>query len=246
MQSDEYRKLAAVEDAIWYFHGLHAQMRARLEKVIRPAASPARVLDAGCGTGGLIRRLSGQMPGVQWTGLDLSPLACELARERVKATVVEGSVTALPFADGTFDAVVSADVLYHLDDDDAALREFYRVLKPGGAVVINVPAFQWLWSYHDVAVSGRRRYARLDLLRKLKSAQFIESRATYWNTLAFPLIVARRKCWPAPKGGSDVDLFPPPIETFFRGCMRFEVAWTTRVSRLPFGSSVLATARRPT
>jgi ubiquinone/menaquinone biosynthesis C-methylase UbiE len=144
MEADEYRKLADVEDHMWYFYALHGH----IERALDAAGAPGiRVLDAGCGTGGLIRRLTPRHPGWRWSGIDLEPLAYALARERtVGADIRPASVTALPFPDASFDAVVSADVLYHVDDDEAALREFFRVLRPGGIAVINVPAYRWLWS----------------------------------------------------------------------------------------------------
>ena len=248
MEADEYRKLAEVEDAMWYFRALHAHVERELVAVLGAEgdAAPRAVLDAGCGTGGLIRRLAPRHTAWRWIGVDLEPVACALARERAGAAaeIHEASVTALPFGDATFDAVVSADVLYHVDDDAAALREFFRVLRPGGVAVINVPAYRWLWSYHDTAVHSRRRYARGEVLAKLGAAGFGGARATYWNTLAFPLVVVRRKLFSAPRGGSDVHLYSAPVETAFDAAMAVERAWLRGVGRLPFGSSVLAVARK--
>ena len=241
MDEEEYRKLAAVEDAMWYFRALHAHIGREL--AARLPAGPARILDAGCGTGGLIRRLGPLRPEWQWTGVDLSPLACQLARERGVADVREASVTALPFSDGEYTAVVSADVLYHLEDDEAALREMARVLRPGGIAVINVPAHRWLWSYHDVAVSGRRRYTRAELAGKVQRAGLTTLRLTHWNTVLLPFIAARRKLWPAPRGGSDVKLAAPWVETTLSGVMSVESAWMQNAGDLPMGSSILAVAR---
>ena len=242
MDAEEHRKLAAVEDAMWYFRALHGHIEREL--VARLPAGPARMLDAGCGTGGLIRRMASRRPEWTWTGVDVSPLACQLARELGTPDVRESSVTALPFRDGEFAAVVSADVLYHLDDDEAALREMARVLRPGGVMVINVPAHRWLWSYHDVAVEGRRRYVRQELAGKLGRAGLTVQRLTHWNTVLLPLIAARRKLLPAPKGGSDVSLSPPWLEREFSGLMAGESAWLRHVGNLPLGSSILAVARR--
>jgi SAM-dependent methyltransferase len=244
MEADEYLKMAAVEDRMWYYCALHAHVRRELDRA--GLGRGATVLDAGCGTGGLIRRLAGERPEWKWTGVDLSRIACGIARQRAGATVeiCEASVERLPFGDGAFDAIVSADVLYHVDDDAGALREFFRVLKPGGVVVLNLPAYRWLWSYHDEAVHSRRRYDRAEVLAKLSAAGFFAARATYWNALPFPLVVVRRKLLPAPRSGSDVRMYAAPVEAVFRGAMAVERGWLRAVGRLPFGSSVLAVARK--
>jgi SAM-dependent methyltransferase len=238
MESEEYRKMAAVEDAMWYYRALHAHLHRALAPFL--GRRPARILDAGCGSGGLIRRLSPLEPAWQWTGVDVSPLACELARGRCQADIREASVTALPFPDASFDAVVSADVLYHVEDDTAALREFARVVRPAGRVVINVPAHRWLWSYHDVATHAKRRYTTREVRAKMQAAGWANIRATHWNALPLPLVILRRKLMPAPESGSDVRLYPAPVETAFKAAMALERAWLGTMGTLPLGSSILA------
>jgi SAM-dependent methyltransferase len=243
MEEAEFSKLAATEDRMWYFRGLHALVEWRLASAF-PGAT-AEVLDCGCGTGGLIRRMAAVHPRWRWTGVDLSPLACAFARERTTARICEGSAMALPFDSNRFDAVVLADVLYHLDDDRKALGECHRVLRPGGCVVVNVPAHPWLWSYHDVAVHGRRRYRRAEVIEKLNAAGFTESKATHWNALLLPMIVARRKLWPAPAGGSDVQSCSPAVEALGRAALAIERSCLRAGGRFPFGSSIFASALRP-
>jgi SAM-dependent methyltransferase len=116
--------LAEAEDAMWYFYGVHGHVK----RALRAVPPGSRLRDAGRGTVGLIRRLMGW----DWTRIDRSPLACDLARSRTEVAIVEGTLTKLPFAPGTFAAVTSVDVLYHIEDDLAALREVARVLRPGG------------------------------------------------------------------------------------------------------------------
>jgi SAM-dependent methyltransferase len=241
MEPAEYTRLAAVEDSTWYFLALHGHVWRELS---RRLDAQATLLDAGCGTGGLIRRLGRRRVSWKWTGVDFSPLALELARERCGATadLREGSVTELPFEDCAFDAVVSADVLYHVDDDLAALHEFHRVLRPEGVLVVNVPAYHWLWSYHDEAVHGRRRYSRGELLEKVAQAGFVRGRATHWNMLPLPLIIARRKLFPPARPGSDVQKLSALVEAGLRGAMAIESGCLAGLGALPAGSSLLAVA----
>ena len=268
VEREEYRRMAAVEDEMWFYRALHAHLESELIKGLADDTSGTRspvngaqsgsraadqkklsgrsfdLLDAGCGTGGLIRRMEPRHPRWNWTGVDAEPLACELSRSRCAAIIVQGSLGALPFDTHAFDAVVCSDVLYHLDDDTAALREIFRVLRPGGVVVINVPAHRWLWSYHDVTVHGRRRYARGELNKKLVEAGFSLAQSTHWNALPLPLIFVRRKLLPAPASGSDVRLYPAPIEALFGAGAAAERWWIRSVGPLAFGSSLLATARK--
>lgn len=243
MEIDEYRRMAAVEDEMWYYRALHRHIARELLRRYGP--HPANILDAGCGTGGLIRRLEADRPAWRWTGVDVEPLACEYSRSRCQAQIIEASAMALPFPDASFDAVVSADVLYHLDDDVAALRELGRVLRPDGLLVVNVPAHRWLWSYHDVAVHGRRRYVRSELSEKLGFAGFCVSVVTHWNTLPLPLVFLRRKLLPPPREGSDVRLYPKIVEAAFAAMMTVERQWLRLGGSLPLGSSILAVAAKP-
>jgi ubiquinone/menaquinone biosynthesis C-methylase UbiE len=242
MQLDEYRKLAEVEDEMWYFLALNRRMLLPLQPWLD---RPARLLDAGCGTGGLIKHIHRASPHWQITGLDYSPTACSLARERTGTKIVQGSITELPFPNESFDIVVSADVISQVDDGLQAIKEFARVLTPGGMVVINVAAYQWMWSYHDVTVETKHRYRRSELLRLLEGAGLTPVLASYANMLVFPLIFARRKLFPPLNPTSDVQAYSPAVEGFFSAMASLELASIRNGLRLPAGTSVFVAATRP-
>jgi SAM-dependent methyltransferase len=181
-------------------------------------------------------------PSLSLDGIDRSPLAVGLARERVaRATIAEGDVHALPYDDGRFDAIVLADVLYHREVDPArALRECRRCLRPGGVVVVNVPAYEWLRGAHDVPTHAARRYTRRELVAETEGAGLATVQATYWNTLLFPLMVLRRKLF---RGGSDVHAYPALVEWLFGAAIAAEralLAWGSA----PFGGSVFVVGQR--
>ena len=241
MQLDEYRKLAEVEDSMWYFHALNRRMLLPLADLAKQEAS---ILDAGCGTGGLIRTMQQFEPRWRITGLDISPLACTYARQRSSASIVEGSVEALPFSTNQFDAVVSADVLYHINDTLKALQEFGRVLKPAGILVVNVPAYNWMWSYHDDLVDTKHRFRRSELASLLQQAGFEITISSYANLLIFPLIIARRKIFVPANPSSDVKPYPPLIEALCGSMAALEYGALRRGITLPAGNSVFIAARR--
>lgn len=242
MEHIEYIKLAEVEDQMWYFRCLHERLRAGVERAMR-GAQDTRLLDAGCGTGGFLRRIKTAEPTWQTEGVDLSTTACDIARSR-GAQVQVADIEALPYPENHFNAIVSGDVLYHVEEPLAALCEFARCLCPGGLVAINVPAYRWLWSYHDDRVASKHRFTRREVLQLFREAGLQPVFGTYWNTLPFPLIVLRRKIFPPRDQESDVRLSPRPIEALLNGAMAVERAWNFAGLRLPFGSSVFAVARK--
>jgi ubiquinone/menaquinone biosynthesis C-methylase UbiE len=241
MQIDEYRKLAETEDAMWYFHALNRRMLLPLQHW---HGKPARVLDAGCGTGGLIRSLSSQEPLWAITGLDFSPIACSLAQESTLAETVQGSITDLPFPEGSFDIVTCADVLSQVENGSTAVEEFARVLRPGGVVVINVAAYRWMWSYHDKTCETHHRYRRSELLRMVRACGLRPLQASYANMFIFPLIIARRKLFPPRDATSDVQTYAPAIDIFCGAMAGLEHAWLKRGGSLPTGCSVFLAASK--
>lgn len=244
MQNDEYLKLAEVEDRMWYFRSLHEHTRRELASVLRPGST---VLDAGCGTGGLILRLRGRHPEWRYSGIDFMPIACELAQQRCGAevNVQVASVTALPFADASFDAVVSVDVISQVDDAKAAARELFRVAKPGAPVVINCPAYMWMWSYHDDSCQTKHRYTRPEIEALLRDAGFADVRTTHWNALPFPALWAKRKLFRSDKDTSDVKEYPRIVDAMFGGLMALEHAWCRMGGAWAWGTSIFGAGRKP-
>ena len=233
MEDAEYALMDAAEGRMWWYRALHARLAALLP-------GEGRLLDAGCGTGGLLAALGRQ--GFS-AGLEYDQGAAGRAKRKSGAAIVRGSVLALPFADGSFDAAVSADVLCHAAVEPArALAELRRVLRPGGRLVLNLPSYQWLLSAHDRRVHNVRRFTRHGARGMVERAGFVAVRARYWNSLLFPLMVAQRKLL---AGGaddaSDVALFSPWLDATLHGITELE----RRLPALPFGGSLLVSAVRP-
>ena len=225
---------------MWWFRGLHANLLAALAA----SGAPRRVLDAGCGTGGFMARLAAEFPRTAVIGLELDAGAVLLARAKTGGALCRGSIDLPPFADGAFDAIVSADVLCHRGvDQQRALGALRRCLRPGGLILLNLPAYRWLYSAHDVAVDNARRYAAGEVRRLLEAAGFERVRTRYWNSLLFPLMVLRRKF--GRSGGSDVALGPPLIERALGAVLGLERRLGEAGLGLPFGGSILATGVRP-
>ena len=243
MDELEYERLAAVEDSMWWFRALH-RILASLATRYSPLPNGA-LLDAGCGTGGFLRVLERQGPGRLLVGIDVFHGAIAKARERTGAHVAVGSVNEMPLPGGYFDCIVSADVLCHSAIDyERALDELFRCLRPGGHLILQLPAYQWLSSYHDERCRQVRRFTRGQLARELPSHGFVVRYATYWNTVLFPLVVARRKLLPAPKGASDVSRFNTVADGVFGAIAGLEAGLIRAGMRLPFGSSVVVVAMK--
>jgi SAM-dependent methyltransferase len=249
VEVEEYARIAAVEDGHWWYRNTRALVADLLADHLRTDGGVAdrhrRVLDAGCGPGGNGAWLAEQG---QVVGVDRSPDALAFVHERRPDTrPVLADLTALPCASGSFDIAVAVTVLYAVDDDDAAVRELARVLRPGGALVLVEPAFESLRRGHDAVVHGRRRYRR-DRLRALAHhAGLRVERATYaYGFLAPPAAALgaldRVRHRAAPPDESDVDR--RALDPVFARLAAQERRWLAHHD-LPVGTSVLVRATRP-
>jgi SAM-dependent methyltransferase len=189
VNEETYRTEAALERQHWWFRGRRRILARLLEGLRLPAR--ARILDVGCGTGanGPVLSAAGWSVGVDAAAL---PLGLGRTAERTHAARLRADAGRLPFAGASFDLVCALDVLEHLDDDAAAARELRRVLCPGGALVVFVPALRLLWGLQDEVSHHRRRYDRAALAGLVAGAGLAIERLTFFNTLLFPPILAAR------------------------------------------------------
>lgn len=241
MERVEYRLMNALEQDFWWYRALHAVIAARLLQLQLPAG--ARVLDAGCGTGGMLRQLLDRAPQYRYSGLERDDEAAAMAAQKTGLVITRGSVNAMPFAEGQFAAILSQDVLYHRAvDEQAMIAECYRCLQPGGHLLLQVAAFQWMASAHDEHVHGARRYTAPQLRRLLQQQGFSVVRSGYWNSLLFPLMMLQRLTVGQHKASSDVETVPAWQNRLF-----FAVLDCERRLRLqlPFGGSVWIHGRKP-
>jgi SAM-dependent methyltransferase len=218
-----------------------------------PRGEPLRILDAGCGTGQMLKCLEAHGEA---TGIEISPQAVGYARQRGVQRLVQGSIADPPFRDGTFDCVVALDVIEHVDDDLAILTKLGEVLRPGGHLIVTVPAFQVLWSEHDEINLHKRRYRAEQLRRRLEEAGLSIQRMTYCNTALFLPVLAVRKVKNLLRGvrrsgknghrslESDLNEYSAPINNALYWLMRGETRLMHRFN-FPFGVSILAVATRP-
>lgn len=244
-------KYHQLEEENWWFASRRDAVYDLLAGLRLPPT--AAILEIGCSGGPLMQRL--RAAGyTDVTGIDVSAPAIELAHARgvANASVMDGA--ALEFADARFDLVVASDVLEHIEDEAQALREWTRVLKPGGQLLVFVPAHAYLWSEHDVVNHHFRRYSRQGLVAALRRAGLRPERSSFWNAaLYFPaaaLRLGRRlvsgPVSPIKSPGSTGDLrrFSGPANSLLLLWVKAENR-VLRLFDLPLGVSVFALARKP-
>jgi len=231
------------EQSHWWYQGMAAITTRVLERFYVPGLNLA-ILDAGCGTGAGLLFLS-QYGSV--TGLDISDHALRFCAERGCTEVTRASVMALPFREESFDLVTSFDIIYFEGiHDEAVLQEAARVLRPGGRLLIRVPAFDWLRGTHDARVSTAHRYTSKELADKLVEGGFEIEFMSYANMILFPLALLKRffERWRlTPQQDSDIAVNVGAFSSFLKSCLILE-SKLIRFWRLPFGLSVVAMAKK--
>jgi SAM-dependent methyltransferase len=242
MDRDYELQTHQAEDRHWWYRG----RRTVLDGVIANLGLPggARILDAGCGSGRNMVELSRH--GAV-TGIELSQTSVALARERGAGEVIAGSLLEMPFAQDSFDFAVTLDVIEHLEDDLGALRELRRTVVPGGALLVTVPAYQWLWSGHDEINHHHRRYTRGSLQKVAEEAGWRQQRTTYFNSLLLPVAILLRVLdrvnTKTTESSLDLWVPPEPLNWLLERPLAFEAAMIRRGGRIPAGLSLLAVFR---
>jgi SAM-dependent methyltransferase len=231
-----------IAETYWWFVG----RRTILESVLRRFGKRSRVaVDVGCGTGRNMQLLSNYSDCV--FGFDFSRVAVGLAASQ-GLRVACADCKAMPLADASAELLSALDVLEHLDDDMRGLREFHRVLKSDGLLLLTVPAYRFLWSEHDEALWHRRRYVASELHVKLTCSGFRVLKRTYAVFFAFfPIVVYRlfRGLFPkdplAPKASHVI--LPAPLNKFLTGLLKIE-AWMMGAVNIPWGTSIIVLAQK--
>ncbi|MFP5389260.1 MAG: class I SAM-dependent methyltransferase [Thermoleophilia bacterium] len=201
-----------------------------------------RILDAGCGTGGNLQRFADLGDAV---GVDPSADAVRFCKERGLGSVQQAGLESLPFDDGEFDLVAATDVIEHIAAEQQALRELWRVTAAGGAMLLTVPAYAWLWSEEDESLHHQRRYTRAGLRRAVESCGWKTQTATYFNSILLPPIALAKRL-PRRSNGSKADLerTPATLNAPLSLPMRFEARLIRAGIRLPAGVSIGIVCRK--
>jgi len=234
-----YDRMAAHDSTHWWYRARREILADYLTRYAR-LPDKARILEIGCGTGHNLPMLArfGEVEAIE-----IDPAAREIASERLGRPVGAAPLPALPDVPrGAFDLVAVLDVVEHIEDDVAALQAMKALLRPGGKVLIAVPAHQWMWSAHDEVNHHHRRYSKKTLAAAIGKAGLRPTRLTYFNSLLFPLAAAARVAGRL-TGRDDSDDSPPPpaINKLFETIFRWERHMVGRVPMSP-GVSIVTLA----
>lgn len=245
MQAHTYSIMNEVEQSHWWFVGRRKIIRSFLERVMRKlkrGEEQIKILDVGCGTGANLEMLSefGEPEGV-----DVSTEALSFCRARGLANVKQGEAERLPYEDEAFDLVTGLDVVEHLDDDLAGLKEMHRVLRREGRALLFVPAFMFLWGVQDDISNHRRRYTMDGLKQVVRQAGFEIEHATYVNITFFAPILFGRTLMrltgfrPASENNITIGFLNGLLGKIFGS-----ESLALRHANFPFGVSIICVARK--
>jgi SAM-dependent methyltransferase len=229
---------------MWWYRGLRTLAAGLLERALARSRAAGPVLDAGCGTGGMLLRLGPRVMGNPTFGLEYDAVAASFAAAKAGRPVAAGSVNEMPLGDSVLGGYLSLDVLCHGGvEPAAALKEAHRCLRPGAVALFNLPAYQWLLSAHDRRVHNVRRFTGRQARALLAGAGFRVLRSSYWNTLLFPLMLMHRLL-ERDDAESDVRDYPRWLDAVFSTALAVERLIIRAGISLPFGGSLIVVAAR--
>jgi SAM-dependent methyltransferase len=249
-----FEPLFAAEEKHFWFIARNKVICAMVKKALTDWTDPVHMLEVGCGTGNVLRQLEKEFPEAVLLGMDLFLEGLRLARTRVSCPLVQADLAFPPFSK-PFDLVGLFDVLEHITEDRSVLDQLYRVVKPGGWLLITVPANPNLWSYFDIASHHVRRYALEELNSKVSLAGFELEFTSPYIAATYPIVWLNRRTKGDAGSVEDASVHRqaedelkiiPVVNDIFRGILGMEANWLSQGNHLPFGSSLVLLARRPT
>jgi|TARA_B100002003_G_scaffold240145_1_gene260361 ubiquinone/menaquinone biosynthesis C-methylase UbiE len=240
MQPQFEKKYHMLEAKHWWFKA----RRDMVLKLLRTTKKDAKVIDIGCAGGTTLKFLT-KNGFSNTSGIDLSSKAIKHCKSRGIKNVTCQDATKTTFKDNTFDTLVSSDVVQNIPDDSKALKEWHRIAKKGGRLILFTDAYQWLWSKHDESAHALRRYSLSQLKRKVKRAGWTIEKSSYWNMMLLPPIAIVRflKNLANNKEGDDLDLPPRILNRLITAWMKTENSLLTHLNA-PFGVNVMIVARK--
>jgi len=242
MERAVFDRMAELDQHHWWFLARRQILETLIGRTVQPPRK-ARILEVGCGTGHNLAMLK-KFGKVEASELD--PSARALASKRLRGEVKEAKLPDLSmFERDAYDLVALLDVLEHVPDDLGSLRAIFKRLKPGGALLLTVPANPWMWSAHDTAHHHFRRYTRKQLAELFTKAGFEVQLLSYFNTLLYPLVAAARIAGKMARKTSADDRLPGDlVNGALNRIFGAEAGMIGRVP-MPFGVSLVAVVRRP-
>lgn len=243
MDRQMYEAHDQLEATHWWFVARARIIMSMLRRELPPGVADPRILDLGCGTGGMLLHLRTLGPSA---GVDASPEAVAIAREKTGTDVRLGSLpNDVPFERGTFDVVTVLDVVEHVDDDIGSFKTTFDMLRPGGLLVCTVPAHQYLWSEHDVLNEHKRRYSKSELRTRIEDTGYVIHALSFYNMFFYPPVAAlrlmrRNRTENKPQLG----IVPGPVNAMFTSLFASE-RFLLKLGSLPFGVSLIAVAEKP-
>ncbi|MCX7765912.1 MAG: class I SAM-dependent methyltransferase [Candidatus Sumerlaeia bacterium] len=245
MEESEYKKMYALENSYWWFQGRKHIIFSVLNRLnLLKADATQRAIDLGCGTGLILTELNNFAFSL---GVDFSMSALCFCRKRGLKDLICADVNYLPFTDSCCDLVFALDLLEHISDDEKVLQEIWRICRPGGMLLLTVPAHQFLWSEHDEALHHYRRYSMSQFYQLIVKSGFIPVKFSYCISFLFlPILIFRRlqKIIKSPaKPKTHLIILPKLINSFLIWLLKLE-AKLIRFINLPFGVSILVVAQK--